>query len=196
MIRSISAAVLAAARSPRRPWRRPRGSTISLSATSTKNSSRSTPPCRPGAAPRRPKRRHGAEGRGFADEDLKIIASHDRPKDGNLIATLKGSDTKSKPILLLAHIDVVEANRRQTGSAIPSSWWRRTASSTPVAPRDDKAQGRRLDRHPGPVQAGGLQAPSYDPHGPDLRRGTPDTFNGVQYLHPEQSRPDRTPPSS
>lgn len=48
---------------------------------------------------------------GFADADLQIIVSPDRPKDGNLVATLKGTDAKAKPILLLAHIDVVEANR-------------------------------------------------------------------------------------
>src|SRR3990167_11346106 len=48
---------------------------------------------------------------GFADEDLTIIAPPERPKDGALIATRKGSDAKARPILLLAHIDVVEANR-------------------------------------------------------------------------------------
>ena len=35
----------------------------------------------------------------------------DWPKEGNLIALLPGSDAKLKPLLLLAHIDVVEANR-------------------------------------------------------------------------------------
>jgi acetylornithine deacetylase/succinyl-diaminopimelate desuccinylase-like protein len=43
--------------------------------------------------------------------DTQILAPPDRPKDGALIAVLHGSDAKSKPILLLAHIDVVEAKR-------------------------------------------------------------------------------------
>ena len=35
----------------------------------------------------------------------------DHPKEGGLVAVLKGSDAKAKPILLLAHLDVVEAKR-------------------------------------------------------------------------------------
>ena len=48
---------------------------------------------------------------GFADADMQIIASKERPQDGNLVALLKGTDVSLKPLLLLAHIDVVEANR-------------------------------------------------------------------------------------
>ncbi|MBC8028456.1 MAG: M20/M25/M40 family metallo-hydrolase, partial [Steroidobacteraceae bacterium] len=48
---------------------------------------------------------------GFADDDMKIIAPKDRPQDGNLVAYLEGTDTTLKPVLLLAHIDVVEADR-------------------------------------------------------------------------------------
>jgi acetylornithine deacetylase/succinyl-diaminopimelate desuccinylase-like protein len=48
---------------------------------------------------------------GFADGDMKIFAPKERPQDGNLVAWLKGSDSSLKPVLLLAHIDVVEANR-------------------------------------------------------------------------------------
>lgn len=45
---------------------------------------------------------------GFTDKDIFIGGSH--PKKGNLVVTLKGSG-KRKPILLMAHIDVVEALR-------------------------------------------------------------------------------------
>ncbi|MBA3678340.1 MAG: M20/M25/M40 family metallo-hydrolase [Sphingosinicella sp.] len=48
---------------------------------------------------------------GFADSDLHIITVPDHPKEGNLVAVLPGTDAKAKPLLLLAHIDVVEANR-------------------------------------------------------------------------------------
>ncbi len=48
---------------------------------------------------------------GFADTDIHSIAPPDRPKKGNLIAILHGTDRNTKALLLLAHIDVVEAKR-------------------------------------------------------------------------------------
>lgn len=48
---------------------------------------------------------------GFTDAELTLFSTPDHPKEGGLVAVLKGSDTKAKPILLLAHIDVVEAKR-------------------------------------------------------------------------------------
>ena len=48
---------------------------------------------------------------GYADSDMELIVPPEHPKWGALIANLKGSDAKLKPIMLLAHIDVVEANR-------------------------------------------------------------------------------------
>ena len=43
--------------------------------------------------------------------DMQILAPAGRPKDGALIAVLHGRDPRAKSILLLAHIDVVEARR-------------------------------------------------------------------------------------
>ena len=48
---------------------------------------------------------------GFPDADLRLFAPDGAPKDGGLVAVLHGSDPKAKAILLLAHIDVVEAKR-------------------------------------------------------------------------------------
>ena len=48
---------------------------------------------------------------GYADSDMELIVPPEHPQWGALIANLKGSDAKLKPIMLLAHIDVVEANR-------------------------------------------------------------------------------------
>ena len=45
---------------------------------------------------------------GFEDKDLFIGGAH--PKKGNLVARLRGNG-KKKPVLLMAHIDVVEAKR-------------------------------------------------------------------------------------
>ncbi|NJR79028.1 M20/M25/M40 family metallo-hydrolase [Sphingomonas corticis] len=48
---------------------------------------------------------------GFRDEELTAFADPAHPKDGGLVAVLPGTDSKAKAILLLAHIDVVEAKR-------------------------------------------------------------------------------------
>ena len=48
---------------------------------------------------------------GLPDADLHPFAAPDHPKEGGLVAIYPGRDPKSKAILLLAHIDVVEAKR-------------------------------------------------------------------------------------
>ncbi|MGH8138010.1 MAG: M20/M25/M40 family metallo-hydrolase [Steroidobacteraceae bacterium] len=48
---------------------------------------------------------------GFTDADLHPFAVPEHPKEGGLVAIYPGRDTKLKAILLLAHIDVVEAKR-------------------------------------------------------------------------------------
>jgi acetylornithine deacetylase/succinyl-diaminopimelate desuccinylase-like protein len=48
---------------------------------------------------------------GIPAGDTQILAPPDRPNDGALIAVWHGRDRSAKPILLLAHIDVVEAKR-------------------------------------------------------------------------------------
>jgi acetylornithine deacetylase/succinyl-diaminopimelate desuccinylase-like protein len=47
---------------------------------------------------------------GYRDADMQLIVPPGGPNKGNLVARLKG-DGSRKPLLLLAHIDVVEANR-------------------------------------------------------------------------------------
>ena len=48
---------------------------------------------------------------GFADDQLIYFSAPDHPKEGGLVAIFPGKDPKAKAILLLAHIDVVEAKR-------------------------------------------------------------------------------------
>ncbi len=50
---------------------------------------------------------------GIPEADTRILAPADRPNDGALIAVMHGRDAAAKPILLLAHIDVVEAKRSE-----------------------------------------------------------------------------------
>jgi len=48
---------------------------------------------------------------GYADSDVQVVVHPKYPREGSLVAVLRGTDAKSKPMLLLAHIDVVEAKR-------------------------------------------------------------------------------------
>ena len=48
---------------------------------------------------------------GFADADITLFATPEHPREGGIVAVLAGSDRKAKPILLLGHLDVVEAKR-------------------------------------------------------------------------------------
>jgi acetylornithine deacetylase/succinyl-diaminopimelate desuccinylase-like protein len=48
---------------------------------------------------------------GFPDSDLHPFSVPDHPKEGGLVSILPGTDATAKPVLMLAHIDVVEAKR-------------------------------------------------------------------------------------
>ncbi|MFY8142801.1 MAG: M20/M25/M40 family metallo-hydrolase [Caulobacter sp.] len=48
---------------------------------------------------------------GYPETDVKVVVEPKHPREGSLVAVLRGSDAKTKPMLLLAHIDVVEAKR-------------------------------------------------------------------------------------
>ncbi len=48
---------------------------------------------------------------GFADSDVRVLFPPEHPQFGALVATLHGADPKAGAILLMAHIDVVEAKR-------------------------------------------------------------------------------------
>jgi acetylornithine deacetylase/succinyl-diaminopimelate desuccinylase-like protein len=48
---------------------------------------------------------------GYPDTDLHLFSVPDHPKEGGLVAVLPGSEPAAKAILLLAHLDVVEAKR-------------------------------------------------------------------------------------
>ncbi len=48
---------------------------------------------------------------GFADSDITYFSVPEHPEDGGIVAILKGSEAGVKPMLLLGHLDVVEAKR-------------------------------------------------------------------------------------
>lgn len=124
---------------------------------------------------------------GIPAADTNVWAPAERPRDGNLIATLKGSDAAAAPILLLAHIDVVEAKR--------ADWVR-----DPFKLTEEKgwfyARGASDDKAMAAVFTDSLIR--YRKEGFKPRRSlrlaltcgeeTPDTFNGVSWLikqHPD-----------
>ncbi|MBS0333316.1 MAG: M20/M25/M40 family metallo-hydrolase, partial [Proteobacteria bacterium] len=48
---------------------------------------------------------------GYADSDITYYSVPEHPKDGGLVAVLRGSSKTARPMLLLGHLDVVEAKR-------------------------------------------------------------------------------------
>ena len=48
---------------------------------------------------------------GFASENLAVVIPEGRPDDGNLVARIHAPNARKKGVLLLAHIDVVDAKR-------------------------------------------------------------------------------------
>jgi acetylornithine deacetylase/succinyl-diaminopimelate desuccinylase-like protein len=51
------------------------------------------------------------EAAGFSAEDAQVVIPDGKPEDGNLVARLRAPGAKKKGVLLLAHIDVVDAKR-------------------------------------------------------------------------------------
>ena len=48
---------------------------------------------------------------GFEDRDLTLFSVPEHPKEGGIVAVLPGTSKTAKPMLLLGHLDVVEAHR-------------------------------------------------------------------------------------
>jgi acetylornithine deacetylase/succinyl-diaminopimelate desuccinylase-like protein len=48
---------------------------------------------------------------GYTDNDLTLFSTPEHPKEGGLVAILPGTSKMAKPMLLLGHLDVVEAKR-------------------------------------------------------------------------------------
>ncbi len=76
---------------------------------------------------------------GFPKEDVVVLGA--APHKGNLVARYRGTG-KARPLLLLAHLDVVEAQVARTGASIPSRSSRRTATSTAAAPATTRRRRR------------------------------------------------------
>src|SRR5262245_17846771 len=118
---------------------------------------------------------------GYPENDLHLIAPPDQPKYSNLIALLPGTDASLKPLMLLAHLDVVEA-RREDWSRDPFKLVEESGYFYARGASDDKAMASIFTD----------SMVRFKQEGYRPRRGiklaltcgeeTPDTFNGVKYL--------------
>jgi acetylornithine deacetylase/succinyl-diaminopimelate desuccinylase-like protein len=50
-------------------------------------------------------------GAGFTAEDVQVVIPEGKPDDGNIVARIRATGARKKGVLLLAHIDVVDAKR-------------------------------------------------------------------------------------
>jgi acetylornithine deacetylase/succinyl-diaminopimelate desuccinylase-like protein len=76
---------------------------------------------------------------GFPDGDLHPFSVPEHPKEGGLVAVYPGRDPKLKAILLLAHIDVVEA-KREDWTRDPFTLVEENGSFYARGASDDKAE--------------------------------------------------------
>jgi len=76
---------------------------------------------------------------GIPDSDLHLFTAPDHPKEGGLVAVYPGRDPKLKAILLLAHLDVVEA-KREDWTRDPFTLVEENGSFYARGAMDDKAE--------------------------------------------------------
>ncbi len=118
---------------------------------------------------------------GYPESDLHIIAPPDQPKNGNLIALLPGTDATLQPLMLLAHLDVVEAGRED---------WSRDPFTLVEEGGFFYARGAADDKAMASIFADSMVRFKQDGYKPTrgiklaLTCGeeTPEAFNGVRYL--------------
>jgi acetylornithine deacetylase/succinyl-diaminopimelate desuccinylase-like protein len=113
--------------------------------------------------------------------DTQILAPKDRPKDGALIAVLHGRDSLVKPILLLAHIDVVEAKRedweRDPFKLVEENGWFYARGAS-----DDKAMAAVFTDSLVRYRREGFKPRRDIKLALTCGEETPDVFNSVQWL--------------
>lgn len=118
---------------------------------------------------------------GIPSGDTQILAPPDRPQDGALIAVLHGRDRTAKPILLLAHIDVVEAKRedweRDPFKLVEENGWFYARGSS-----DDKAMAAVFTDNLVRYQKEGFKPRRDIKLALTCGEETPDIFNSVRWL--------------
>ncbi len=118
---------------------------------------------------------------GFPESQMQVIVPEGWPKQGNLVAWLPGTDASLAPLLLLAHIDVVEAKRED---------WKRDPFKLVEEDGFFYARGSSDDKAMAAVFTDSMARFAREKYRPKrtiklaLTCGeeTPNVFNGVKYL--------------
>lgn len=118
---------------------------------------------------------------GYPPGDLHLIVPPERPKDGNLVAVLPGTDANAKPLLLLAHIDVVEA-RREDWARDPFKLVEENGYFYARGASDDKAMAAVFVDAMVRFKKEGYAPARTIKMALTCGEETPETFNGVKYL--------------
>jgi acetylornithine deacetylase/succinyl-diaminopimelate desuccinylase-like protein len=124
---------------------------------------------------------------GIPAADTQILSPPDRPNDGALIAVLHGRDPAAKPILLLAHIDVVEAKRedwqRDPFKLVEEKGWFYARGSS-----DDKAMAAVFTDSLIRYKKEGFKPRRNIKLALTCGEETPDVFNSVRWLTQTQPK--------
>ncbi|AKJ02393.1 acetylornithine deacetylase/succinyl-diaminopimelate desuccinylase-like protein [Archangium gephyra] len=124
---------------------------------------------------------------GYADSQLTYFSVPDHPKEGGLVAVLPGTSKTAKPILLLAHIDVVDARRsdwqRDPFTLIEENGYFYARGAT-----DDKAMASIWVELMVRLKQEGAKPKRTVKLALTCGEETTDAFNGAQWL--AQNRPD------
>lgn len=118
---------------------------------------------------------------GYPDADVQVLAPADRPKDANLVAVLHGSDAKAKAVMLLAHIDVVEA-RREDWTRDPFKLVEENGYFYARGASDDKAMASSFTDAMIRFRKEGFKPRRDIKLALTCGEETPDTFNGVSWM--------------
>ncbi len=124
---------------------------------------------------------------GFPESDLQRVAPDGDSKNGALVAILPGSDANAKPILLLAHIDVVEA-RREDWERDPFKLVEENGFFYARGASDDKAMAAIFTDSMARLKQEGFKPRRGIKLALTCGEETPDTFNTVRWL--TQTQPD------
>jgi acetylornithine deacetylase/succinyl-diaminopimelate desuccinylase-like protein len=118
---------------------------------------------------------------GIPQRDIHVIVPPDWPTQGNLIASIPGTSTDLGPILLLAHIDVVEA-RREDWERDPFKLVEENGYFYARGAWDDKAMAAIFVDALARYKRTGYQPERTIKLALTCGEETPNTFNGVSYL--------------
>jgi acetylornithine deacetylase/succinyl-diaminopimelate desuccinylase-like protein len=118
---------------------------------------------------------------GMAKDSMQVLAPPDRPKSGALVAVMPGSDPQLEPLMLLAHIDVVEA-KREDWERDPFTLVEEDGFFYARGASDDKAMAAVITDILVRFQGQGFKPRRAVKLALTCGEETPSTFNGVDWL--------------